>query len=77
MILQERVQTNYAGNQNIPSRAEGADLDALGELTGRSAKEEIRRSISFISCTSLHITHIFIKNNIQKTNSTIYIAVVA
>lgn len=32
VILQERVQTNYAGNQNIPSRAEGADLDALGEL---------------------------------------------
>lgn len=32
VILQERVQTNYAGNQNIPSRAEGEDLDALGEL---------------------------------------------
>jgi len=32
IILQERVQTNYAGNQNIPSRAEGENLDALGEL---------------------------------------------
>ena len=32
IVLQERVQTNYAGNQNIPSRAEGRDLDALGEL---------------------------------------------
>ena len=32
IILQERVQTNYAGNQNIPSRADGENLDALGEL---------------------------------------------
>ena len=32
ILLQERVQTNYAGNQNIPSRAEGENLDALGEL---------------------------------------------
>ncbi len=32
IILQERVLINYAGNQNIPSRAEGENLDALGEL---------------------------------------------
>lgn len=32
VIVQERVLNNYTGNQNIPSRAEGADLDALGEL---------------------------------------------
>lgn len=32
IILQERVITNYVGNQNIPSRAEGEALDALGEL---------------------------------------------
>ncbi|MBR2895749.1 MAG: baseplate J/gp47 family protein, partial [Oscillospiraceae bacterium] len=32
ILLQERVQTNYAGNQNIPCRAEGENLDALGEL---------------------------------------------
>lgn len=32
IILQERVYLNYAANQNIPSRAEGANLDALGEL---------------------------------------------
>lgn len=31
-ILQERVQNNYTGNQNIPSRAEGKNLDALAEL---------------------------------------------
>lgn len=32
IILQERVWNNYTGNQNIPSRAEGENLDALGEL---------------------------------------------
>lgn len=32
MFVQARVQINYAGNQNIPSRADGVNLDALGEL---------------------------------------------
>lgn len=32
IILQERALTNYAANQNIPSRASGENLDALGEL---------------------------------------------
>ena len=32
IIIQERVQNNYTGNQNIPSRASGENLDALGEL---------------------------------------------
>lgn len=32
IVLQERVMNNYTGNQNLPSRAEGADLDALGDL---------------------------------------------
>ena len=31
-IVLERVLTNYAANQNIPSRAEGKNLDALAEL---------------------------------------------
>ena len=33
IIIQERVLNNYTGNQNIPSRAEGENLDALAELT--------------------------------------------
>lgn len=33
IIIQERVINNYTGNQNIPSRAEGKNLDALAELT--------------------------------------------
>lgn len=32
VIIQERIQNNYTGNQNIPSRASGKNLDALGEL---------------------------------------------
>ena len=31
IIVQERVYNNYTGNQNLPSRAEGINLDALGE----------------------------------------------
>ena len=32
IIIQERVLNNYTGNQNIPSRAAGENLDALAEL---------------------------------------------
>ncbi len=33
VIIQERVLNNYTGNQNVPSRAGGENLDALAELT--------------------------------------------
>ena len=32
ILVQAYARINVAGNQNIPSRAEGEDLDALGEL---------------------------------------------
>ncbi len=32
VIILERVLANYAANQNIPSRAEGKNLDALAEM---------------------------------------------
>ena len=32
VIVQERALANYAANQNLPSRAEGENLDALAEL---------------------------------------------
>lgn len=38
VIVQERAITNYIGNQNIPSRAEGQNLDALGELFYNTAR---------------------------------------
>ena len=31
VINEERIRQNHIGNQNIPSRSSGADLDALGE----------------------------------------------
>ncbi len=53
IIIQERVLNNYTGNQNIPSRAEGENLDALGELflertrpTAKAATCRMRFSIS-------------------------------
>jgi len=38
VIIQERILTNYTGNQNIPSRAEGQNLDALAQLTYSKAR---------------------------------------
>lgn len=45
IVLQERVQTNYAGNQNIPSRAEGENLDALGELFFESQRPDAQSAL--------------------------------
>ncbi len=39
-ILQERILNNYTGNQNIPSRAEGENLDALAELVYMQTRPE-------------------------------------
>lgn len=40
ILIQERVLSNYAANQNLPSRAEGANLDALAELTNCRPRPE-------------------------------------
>ena len=40
IISQERVYQNYSGNQNIPSRAEGENLDALGQWIYGLARKE-------------------------------------
>lgn len=40
VIVQERVLTNCAANQNIPSRARGENLDALAELTNCRPRPE-------------------------------------
>ena len=62
VLAQERVLTNYAGNQNIPSRAEGANLDALGELflertrpVAKAAVCTVRFSISEAQNTAILI----------------------
>ena len=62
IIVQERALTNYAGNQNIPSRAEGENLDALAELfyagerpKAKAASCTIRFSISQAQSTAILI----------------------
>lgn len=62
VIIQERVLNNWTGNQNIPSRAEGENLDALAELTyskerpaAKAATCTIRFSISEAQLTSILI----------------------
>lgn len=62
IIIQERAQTNYVGNQNIPSRAAGENLDALGELfyaverpKAQAAVATMRMRISAPQTTSILI----------------------
>ncbi len=45
VIVQERALNNYTGNQNIPSRAEGENLDALGELYFGYARPEAKAAV--------------------------------
>ena len=45
IIIQERVLSNYAANQNVPSRAEGEDLDALAELTHINGRPEAKPAV--------------------------------
>lgn len=50
VITQERAMINYAANQCIPSRADGENLDALGELfflTERPAAQSARCTVRF------------------------------
>lgn len=46
IVLQERVLNNYTGNQNIPSRAEGENLDALAELFYLSERPEAQAAVT-------------------------------
>ena len=62
IIIQERVLNNYTGNQNVPSRAEGVNLDALAELTylrdrpeSKAATCKMRFSISEAQDTAILI----------------------
>lgn len=52
IIIQERVLCNYTGNQNIPSRAEGKNLDALGELFLEQARPAAKPAVCTV-CFSI------------------------
>lgn len=45
IILKERVKLNYAANQNLPSRAEGDNLDALAELFYAAKRPEAQPAV--------------------------------
>lgn len=45
ILVQERVLMNYAANQNIPSRAEGENLDTLAELTNCRPRPEAENAV--------------------------------
>ncbi len=45
IIIQERALLNYAANQNIPSRASDANLDALGELFQDPVRPEAQPAV--------------------------------
>ena len=62
IIIQERMLNNWTGNQNIPSRAEGENLDALAELTylrerpeSKAATCKMKFSISEAQTTAILI----------------------
>ena len=44
--IQLRANINYTGNQNIPSRASGANLDALGELFFAQARPQAQPAVT-------------------------------
>ena len=45
IIIQERALLNYAGNQNIPSRAEGENLDALAEMFYEQERPQAKAAV--------------------------------
>lgn len=51
IIVQERSYLNYVGNQNIPSRAEGENLDALGELFYARQRPQAQAAITTVRFT--------------------------
>lgn len=87
VIIQERVMNNYTGNQNIPSRAEGSDLDALGELfydksrpAAQAAICTVRFHISEAQASAILVpkgTRVTDKNNtlVWETTADAYVAI--
>lgn len=50
-LLNERANTNYTGNQNIPSRSVGENLDALAELFYLQARPQAKAAVSIVRFT--------------------------
>lgn len=55
-IVQERVLNNYTGNQNLPSRSQGENLDELGSVLYNDVKRPLAQAA--ISTQRFHISEI-------------------
>lgn len=76
VITQQRVYQNYIGNQNIPSRAEGENLDALGvgifgitRKPAQAAKCYVRFTISSVQASAVIIPS---GTRVTDTSQTLY-----
>ena len=71
IIIQERVLSNYAANQNVPSRAVGENLDALAELTHIDARPEAKAAICKVrfSISEAQDTSILIRAGTRVTDA--------
>ena len=45
LLLQAYAKLNYAANQNLPSRAEGANLDAVAELYFQQSRSPAKSAV--------------------------------
>lgn len=70
IIIQERVLSNYAANQNVPSRAEGKNLDALAELTHINGRPEAKPAVCKVrfSISEAQDTAILIRSGTRVTD---------
>jgi len=50
VIIQERILNNFTGNQNIPSRATGENLDALGSLIYDEKRPKAQAAKTTVRC---------------------------
>ena len=71
IIVQDRVFTNYVGNQNLPSRAVGDNLDALGEWIYDLKRQEAQPAICTMqfSISKAQETAILIPQGTRVTDS--------
>lgn len=71
VIIQERVLNNYTGNQNIPSRAEHENLDALAELFYTKERPKAKAAVCTMrfSISEAQTTAILIPSGTRVTDS--------
>lgn len=71
IVIHERALTNYAANQNIPSRADGENLDALAEVFHSKERPGAKAAVSNVlfSISQTMDTAILIPSGTRVTDS--------